>query len=165
MEEKLIGRRYYQPAIKERTNFLKKLFSSWEPFDMVFPEIKNSLIDAGFFRKMYAFIKWKFFIKSEAIPKDEDELNRVLPMTVPRFGVGEDEIKYTWIGHSTAVISFGGDANFLIDPVFSERSSPFQWIGPKRFRPPACRISELPIINAVLVSHDHYDHLDEHALN
>jgi L-ascorbate metabolism protein UlaG (beta-lactamase superfamily) len=52
----------------------------------------------------------------------------------------------------------------MIDPVFSKRASPFQWIGPKRFRDPACEISNLPRIDVVFVSHDHYDHLDENAL-
>lgn len=53
----------------------------------------------------------------------------------------------------------------LIDPVFSDRCSPFQFVGPKRFRDPACQIAHLPQIDLVLISHDHYDHLDEHSLN
>lgn len=85
-------------------------------------------------------------------------------MVTPTFPVDDKKITYTWIGHSTAVISFGRDGNFLIDPVFSERASPYQWIGPKRFRPVPCTIEQLPKIDAVLVSHDHYDHLDGNAL-
>jgi N-acyl-phosphatidylethanolamine-hydrolysing phospholipase D len=76
----------------------------------------------------------------------------------------QKEIRYTWIGHSTAVIQVGQD-NLLIDPVFSTRCSPSQWFGPKRYRRPACTIPELRKIDVVLVSHDHYDHLDEAALN
>ena len=53
----------------------------------------------------------------------------------------------------------------MIDPIFSDRTSPIQLVGPKRFRPPPCKISELPHINAVLISHDHYDHLDQNTLN
>jgi len=61
-------------------------------------------------------------------------------MMKPDFSmVSANEIKYTWIGHSTAVIQIGPD-NFIIDPVFSERASPSQMAGPKRFRPPACTI-------------------------
>lgn len=52
----------------------------------------------------------------------------------------------------------------MIDPVFADRASPYGFAGPKRYRPPACSIQELPDIDLVLVSHDHYDHLDEHAL-
>ena len=44
--------------------------------------------------------------------------------------------------------------------IFSDRCSPIQWAGPKRYRPPACTIYELPRIHAVLISHNHYDHLD-----
>ena len=75
----------------------------------------------------------------------------------------EKEIRYTWIGHSTAVIQVGQD-NLLIDPVFADRCSPTSFLGPKRYRPPACSIAELLKIDLVLVSHDHYDHLDEDAL-
>ena len=96
--------------------------------------------------------------------KDKEELEKELPMVKPDFSMADvKNIKYTWIGHSTAVIQIGPD-NFIIDPVFSERASPSQLVGPKRFRPPACSIPELPRINVVLISHDHYDHLDEAAL-
>ena len=63
------------------------------------------------------------------------------------------EIKYTWIGHATAVFQIGPD-NFLIDPIFALKKKS------KRFRPPACMISELPKIDVVLISHDHTDHFD-----
>ena len=85
-------------------------------------------------------------------------------MVKPDFSVvTEKDIRYTWIGHSTAVIQIGPD-NFIIDPVFSDRASPVQAVGPKRFRPPACSINQLPPISTVLISHDHYDHLDETSL-
>lgn len=50
--------------------------------------------------------------------------------------------------------------NILIDPMFSERSSPFQWIGPKRFSRPSTGVEQLPHIDIVLITHDHYDYLD-----
>lgn len=52
----------------------------------------------------------------------------------------------------------------MIDPVFSLRCSPVQFAGPKRYRMPACEVNKLPKIHSVLVSHDHYDHLDEQSL-
>jgi N-acyl-phosphatidylethanolamine-hydrolysing phospholipase D len=92
-------------------------------------------------------------------------LETLLPIKNPKFSSSENKITYTWIGHSTAVLSIGDQANIIIDPVFSHRSSPFQWIGPERYRAPACEVKNLPTIHGVFVSHDHYDHLDEYALN
>jgi N-acyl-phosphatidylethanolamine-hydrolysing phospholipase D len=66
----------------------------------------------------------------------------------------------TWIGHSTLLIQIEG-VNILTDPIWSERSSPFQFIGPRRFVPPGIQLEDLPEIHAVIISHDHYDHLDE----
>ena len=66
----------------------------------------------------------------------------------------------TWIGHATMLAQFGG-LNLLTDPHFTERASPFGFIGPQRALPPALAIEELPRIDVVLVSHNHYDHLDE----
>ncbi len=54
--------------------------------------------------------------------------------------------------------------NILSDPMFSERSSPFQWVGPRRFTSPSVSMDELPHIDAVLLSHDHYDHLDRRTV-
>lgn len=64
-----------------------------------------------------------------------------------------------WIGHSTYLISMGGK-NILTDPIWSKRCSPVQFFGPKRRHPPPMPIDQLPTIHYVLISHDHYDHLD-----
>lgn len=86
-----------------------------------------------------------------------------LPIFAPNFNNLEGRLKATWIGHSTVVIQ-DGDVNLIVDPVFGDRASPVTFAGPKRYRRPACTIEQLPIIDAVFVSHDHYDHLDSKAL-
>jgi len=65
----------------------------------------------------------------------------------------------TWVGHATVLAQFGG-LNLLTDPIFSERASPLSFAGPRREQPPGVALHELPAIDAVLVSHNHYDHLD-----
>ncbi|WP_245200074.1 MBL fold metallo-hydrolase [Herbaspirillum sp. LeCh32-8] len=65
----------------------------------------------------------------------------------------------TWIGHATALLQIGGK-NVLTDPMFSERASPFSFIGPKRKVALPVQIGELPHIDVVVISHNHYDHLD-----
>ena len=58
------------------------------------------------------------------------------------------------------LVMFANGARFLVDPVWAARASPLQWLGPKRFFAPPLPLEELPEIDAVLISHDHYDHLD-----
>lgn len=65
----------------------------------------------------------------------------------------------TFINHATVLIQMDG-VNLLTDPIWSERASPFAWIGPKRHRAPGLRFEDLPPIDAILISHNHYDHLD-----
>ncbi|MEM1401882.1 MAG: MBL fold metallo-hydrolase [Pseudomonadota bacterium] len=64
------------------------------------------------------------------------------------------------LGHSSMLLKLGDDI-VLIDPVFSERASPLQWLGPRRFHPVPLIVEDLPPITAVVVSHNHYDHLDK----
>ena len=68
-------------------------------------------------------------------------------------------LRVTWLGHSTALIELEG-RRFLIDPVWSPRASPLGWVGPRRFFPPPIALAALPPLDAVVISHDHYDHLD-----
>ncbi|MDQ2843165.1 MAG: MBL fold metallo-hydrolase [Acidobacteriota bacterium] len=68
-------------------------------------------------------------------------------------------LRVTWFGHSSSLIEIDG-VRVLIDPVWSERASPTTWSGPKRFFPPCLALEDLPAVDVVLISHDHYDHLD-----
>jgi N-acyl-phosphatidylethanolamine-hydrolysing phospholipase D len=65
----------------------------------------------------------------------------------------------TWIGHATLLVQING-VNILTDPQWSERASPVSWGGPRRLSPPGLALEDLPRIDVVLISHDHYDHLD-----
>ena len=68
-------------------------------------------------------------------------------------------LRVTWLGHSTLLIEIDG-VRLLTDPVWGDRVSPFQLVGPKRFQPAPVRLRDVPRVDAILISHDHYDHLD-----
>ncbi|KAG4077917.1 hypothetical protein HA402_013851 [Bradysia odoriphaga] len=95
-----------------------------------------------------------------SIPQPQ-ELNNILPTQKPVFNEEPPEsgVNITWLGHSTTVVQFD-NVTFLTDPLFSERASPFQFLGPKRYRSCPCKVDDLPPIDAVVISHNHYDHLD-----
>jgi L-ascorbate metabolism protein UlaG (beta-lactamase superfamily) len=77
--------------------------------------------------------------------------------------LANDDNYVIWIGHSTFLIKKNG-YTILTDPIFSERASPFKRIGPKRLIPPALLLEDIPRIDIVTVSHNHYDHLDINSL-
>jgi L-ascorbate metabolism protein UlaG (beta-lactamase superfamily) len=68
-------------------------------------------------------------------------------------------IRLIWLGHSTVYLEIDG-TRVLIDPVWSERASPFTILGPKRSHPVPLALADLPLVDVVVISHDHYDHLD-----
>jgi len=70
------------------------------------------------------------------------------------------ETTVTWVGHATTLIQIDG-VNILTDPIWSERATPVSWTGPRRVVPPAPAFDDLPKIDIVVVSHNHYDHLDK----
>ena len=78
--------------------------------------------------------------------------------TVPTSG-----LRVTWMGHSSLLVEIDGII-ILIDPVWDQRASPMQWAGPKRFFAAPLRLEDLPRIDVVLISHDHYDHLGESTI-
>src|SRR6185369_311831 len=77
--------------------------------------------------------------------------------------VHDGKIRVTFVNHSTVLIQMDG-INILTDPVWSRRVSPVSFAGPRRHRPPGILFSDLPPIDAVLVSHNHYDHMDVETL-
>jgi L-ascorbate metabolism protein UlaG (beta-lactamase superfamily) len=103
-------------------------------------------------------IKWALNRTPGEWTKVYETDNPVLP--VKNFSEG---IRITFVNHSTFLIQVDG-FNILTDPVWSDRVSPFTWIGPSRMRPAGISLEDLPRIDAVILSHNHYDHLDLHTL-
>ena len=94
-------------------------------------------------------------------PRDPDPsvFARVAPAFVrPR--ARADQLTVTWVGHSSLLVQIGG-LNILTDPMWSERASPLRFAGPKRWVPPGIAFDELPPLDVILQSHNHYDHLDD----
>jgi L-ascorbate metabolism protein UlaG (beta-lactamase superfamily) len=97
-----------------------------------------------------------FFGAAARSPKHEPgpfQTNPLVYASTPRSG-----LRITWFGHSTSLIEIDG-IRVLVDPVWDERAAPTQWTGPKRFFPAPLALDNLPPIDVVLISHDHYDHL------
>jgi len=88
---------------------------------------------------------------------------QAVPLVTPELPRRASDLAATWLGHATVLLEVGGHW-VLTDPVWSERASPFQWIGPRRFTPPALRAHQLPPIDVLLLSHNHYDHLDKSSV-
>ena len=106
-------------------------------------------------------IMWRYLVDKhpEATPKSEVP---VQAMTLEQLLAAPDNSLFR-LGHSTILIKTHGQF-WLTDPVFAERASPFSWMGPKRFHQPPLAIDELPPLKGIIISHNHYDHLDKAAM-
>ncbi|MBL4584589.1 MAG: MBL fold metallo-hydrolase [Pseudomonadales bacterium] len=122
-------------------------------------KFRNELHTPGFsMSKTWAMAK-DFFNNKSASSVPEQTLP-IQALTPGMFDLTDkDALRFSRLGHSTVLIQLAGKY-WLTDPVFSERTSPVQWAGPKRFHPVPIDIDSIKEIEAVLISHNHYDHLD-----
>jgi len=100
-------------------------------------------------------LRWKLTSRPEPSPRFISDVEQSIP---PRRVEGS-ELRITLVNHSTVLLQQRG-SNILTDPIWSERASPLSWIGPRRRRKQGVSWEDLPPIDAVLISHNHYDHLD-----
>ncbi|WP_447763286.1 MBL fold metallo-hydrolase [Sphingopyxis panaciterrae] len=103
-------------------------------------------------RSLGDLLRWK-----RAAPDNPWPGSVAVAPIIPELGV--ERLRVTMVGHATLLIQVAG-LNLLTDPVWSDRASPFAFAGPRRVTAPGIRLRDLPPINAVLLSHNHYDHLD-----
>lgn len=109
-----------------------------------------------------SFIKWQWERWTQGLPKEPAnhyQFPKISP-DVAWLRTNRTVPSVTWIGHATALLQLGG-MNILTDPMFSDRASPFSFIGPKRKVPLNITLAQLPHIDVVVISHNHYDHLDQ----
>lgn len=103
-------------------------------------------------------LSWGMVTQAERWPGwIEDPLGEVVPEP------NEPNIQVTYINHATTLVNING-LNVLTDPIYSERASPVSWAGPKRVRKPGIELEDLPHIDVIVISHNHYDHLDVFTL-
>ena len=112
-------------------------------------------------KKTFAsFLKWQFTKKSIAWPKKVD----VIKYDIPPERIAGNDLRISYVGHVTFLIQTQ-NLNILTDPVWSERASPFSFIGPKRVIDAGIKFDYLPPIDVIWISHNHYDHLDLPTIN
>jgi N-acyl-phosphatidylethanolamine-hydrolysing phospholipase D len=105
------------------------------------------------------FLSWRWNRRNKDIRPAESYNFQLVPGDAAFLKSNKVKTTLTWIGHATVLLQHNGK-NILTDPQFSERASPVQWAGPKRVVRPGLTIDDLPPIDVVVISHDHYDSLD-----
>ncbi len=108
-------------------------------------------------KSIFDILRWKLFAKQSRWPASVPARAGVKP--VPSV----EGLRIIAIGHSSLLIQVAS-LNILVDPVWSDRTSPFRFLGPRRHNPPSVAFDDLPPIHAVLVTHNHYDHMDTDTL-
>lgn len=111
--------------------------------------------------RLSSLLKWKFVDRPKRQPPAGPIPRAHASFATPRATPGT--LGVTWVGHSSFLVQLG-PVNILTDPMWSNRASPVQWAGPKRLSPPGFPSEQLPPIDLVIQSHNHYDHLDDRTV-
>ena len=109
-------------------------------------------------RSLADVLRWKFLGGGMVAWPKKMETGFAVPSLPTEIRAGEAVV--TFVGHSTFLVQLAGGTNLLTDPIWSERASPVAFAGPRRARRPGLAFETLPPVHIVLVSHNHYDHLD-----
>ncbi|MFE3442404.1 MBL fold metallo-hydrolase [Nocardia sp. NPDC059180] len=130
-----------QPYATGATSYRNRQFHNTEPSSQITPGAAPSLL------------------RSFLTQRNAGRPGKPVPLVEPQLPAEAADLAVTWFGHATALIEVDG-YRILTDPVWSERVSPSPLVGPARLHPVPAPLSELPPVDAVIISHDHYDHLD-----
>ncbi|GHJ89428.1 hypothetical protein NliqN6_5830 [Naganishia liquefaciens] len=116
------------------------------------------------------FVDMIYQVQLKGTPEPLSTTAERIPVHTPDFSLTSklpaSQIKATWLGHACFLLELPSTGEgqrgmrVLLDPVFSERCSPSAWVGPKRFTKVCCQVEDLPEVDAIIISHNHYDHLD-----
>lgn len=131
------GNSYYHGSTTDHFDG-RKFYNPWAPMPDSFGD----------------FLKWRLTSDRGSWPESVPVTPSTPPVRVPG-----DTLRVTYVGHATVLLQTQG-LNILTDPIWSERASPLSFAGPQRVAAPGVRFEDIPPIDVVLVSHNHYDHLD-----
>lgn len=152
-------------AFGTRPNQTEKLkFEQSKQFNVESKEFENRR--QNIIKEMKKNMKFFSLLKEWLTPKKDQIPEKKLPEVKPNFEEfyqDTNDLKAIWLGHSTILLNIN-NKRVLIDPVFSNSAAPVSFMA-KRFQPPVVALEELPKIDYILISHDHYDHLDMETIN
>ncbi len=115
----------------------------------------------GTLQRFPGLLRWQLDRLTKPLPAQPDpSVFRSVTPAFPQPRANEGRVVITWVGHASFLLQIGG-LNVLSDPVWSERASPVTFAGPRRWVAPGIPLDALPPIDVVLISHNHYDHLDD----
>jgi L-ascorbate metabolism protein UlaG (beta-lactamase superfamily) len=131
----------------------------------------NNYIDGEFVNKnptegvteSFLTVAYNFLFKNRGNRKPKFEIP-IVKTNIDSFAIkNSDVLSVVWLGHATTLININGSL-ILTDPMLTNWASPIAWIGPKRFFDSPIKIENLPMLDAVIISHNHYDHLDKESI-